>query len=207
MTKEEITSSGSTIMKKFLKPCSSLFTVFLIFCHGGYSNAENSDPQYVSELHPPVVASDSGSEIIVLFTKNNMKKNIHDSHVANGEIFYVSSRPFSAKLNYVWKVEDEEISSVFFYEWKAPSRAGKSLFLLTRRALSNSSFSGHTFSVTEFPLIKENNVLSLNFFPGDHEDSTLTNCLDGRDLANKKTIVCPYKDAGSIKKYLTSQDH
>lgn len=193
-------------MKKSLKLYKSIFAAFLLFCLSGHPYAESSDPRYIGELHPPVQVSDNGAEIVVLFTKNNMKNVISNSHVAHGEIFYISTQPFSAKLNYVWKIEDEEIVSVFFHEWKNPSRGGKSLYLLTRRALSNDAFSGHVFSTMELPLIQENNSLSLIFFPGDLQDTTLTNCYDGRDLIKSKAITCLYKNAGSIKKYLASQD-
>lgn len=135
-----------------------------------------------------------------------MKNEIYNVHVPEGEVFYISRKPFIPKLNYVWKIEDEEVSSVFFYEWKTQPKAGKSLFLLTRRTLSDSLCSGYVYSVIEFPLIKEKNQISLAFFPGDLQESALTNCRDGRDLSTGKTVICPYKTAASIKSYLSSQD-
>lgn len=183
-----------------------LFAAILVFCLDSLPSALARDPHYVAELHPPVIAEYEGAEIIVLFTKSNMKNEIHNTHVPDGEVFYISRRPFIPKLNYVWKIEDEEVSSVFFYEWKTQPKAGKTLFLLTRNRLSNSSFSGYEYSVMEFPLIKEGSQLSLAFFPGDIQESALTNCRDGRDLSTGKTVICPYKTAASVKNYLSSQD-
>lgn len=194
------------VMKKYLKNYKLLFTTLLVFCLDSSPSALARDLHYVAELHPPVIAEYEGAEIIVLFTKSNMKNDIHNAHVPDGEVFYISRRPFIPKLNYVWKIEDEEVSSVFFYEWKTQPKAGKSLFLLTRNRLSNNSFSGYEYSVIEFPLIKEGSQLSLVFFPGDLQESTLTNCRDGRDLSSGKTVTCPYKTAASVKNYLSSRD-
>lgn len=193
-------------MKKYLKNYKLLFATLLVFCLDSSPSALASDLHYVAELHPPVIAEYEGAEIIVLFTKNNMKNDIHNVPVPSGEVFYMSRRPFIPKLNYVWKIEGEEVSSVFFYEWKTQPKAGKSLFLLTRNLLSNSSFSGYVYSVIEFPLIKEGSQLSLAFFPGDLQESALTNCRDGRDLSTGETVICPYKTAASVKSYLSSQD-
>lgn len=193
-------------MKKYLKNYKILSAIWLTICLEGLSSAVARDLHYVAELHPPVVAKYKGAEIIVLFTKSNMKNEIHSLPVPDGEIFYISKQPFIPKLNYVWKIEDEEVSSVFFYEWKTQPKAGKSLFLLTRSTLSDSLFSGYVYSVMEFSLIKEGSQLSLAFFPGDLQESALTNCRDGRDLSTGKTVICPYKTAASVKSYLSSQD-
>jgi hypothetical protein len=178
----------------------------LFFFLNGYLYAESDNSRYTGELHPPVRISDKGAEIVVLFTKNNMKRSISSSHIANGEIFYISTHPFLARLNYVSKIEDDEVVSVFFHDWENSARGGRSLYILTKRVVSNDAFSGHAFSTAELPLIHENNILSLNFFPGDLQDSTLINCYDGRDLIKNKQKTCPYKDAYSIKKYLSSLD-
>lgn len=193
-------------MKKYFKHFKILPVALLVFCLSGLSSTIAGDLPYITELHPPVVIEYEGAEIIVLFTKSSMKNEIHSLHVPYGEVFYISSRPFIPRLNYVWKIEDEEIASVFFHEWKSKLKVGKSLLLLTRSRVMNSLFNGYVYSITEFPLIKEKGRLSLEFFIGDAQDSALTNCRDGRDLLTGKVVTCPYKTAESVKSYLSSQN-
>lgn len=71
----------------------------------------------ISELHPPVVVSVGQKNISVFFLKNKLKANNTDIHVPGAEIFYSSLVSNKASFNYVWKIEAEEIVSVFFYDW------------------------------------------------------------------------------------------
>lgn len=196
---------GYTKLKKYSKVFKTFKTCafavgFMI------SNAWAAEAPSIGELHPPVVAAVGQQKIVVYFLKNNLKNKIKDVHVADAEIFYSSINSDKATLNYVWKIEGEQITSVFFYEWKSPDRSGKTMYVLTKSKLSNSEFDGVTYSTLELPLIKDGDRLSVSFFPGDSSDSILQNCREGRELATGKNAVCAYKDAGSIKKYLTAQD-
>lgn len=38
------------------------------------------------------------------------------------EIFYSPLASSQTNFNYVWKIEGEEIVSVFFYDWMAPEK-------------------------------------------------------------------------------------
>ena len=162
------------------------------------------DAQTIGQLHPPVIASLGDQKITVFFLKNNLKGKVADAQIPYAEIFYSPIDAARPSLNYAWKVEGEQIASVFFYERKSPSRAGKSMYVLTKSKISNSEFEGVAYSTIELPLIKSDDKLSLAFFSGDPEDPSLQNCNDGRDLTTGKDIVCPYKDAASIKSYLAS---
>lgn len=194
-------------MNRFLKIFRQVLTLQITFSAAmQVPAADGSDPRYVGELHPPVMASDKDNKIVVFFLKNNFKKSIVNTHVASGEIYYFQVQPLASELKYAWKVEGDQISSVFFYDWKNPERAGRSMYVLTKTAVSNKAFEGVSYSAMELPLISEGDKLSLNFFPGDPQDSRLQNCYEGRYLENSKIVTCPYKDASKIKKYLMLQD-
>lgn len=165
-----------------------------------------SDPQTIGELHPPVVASLGDQKITVFFLKNNLKTQVTGVHVPAAEIFYSPANATRPELNYVWKVEGDEIASVFFHERKTPERAGKSMYVLTKRKESNRSFEGFSYSVLELPLRNDDNQLSLNFFRGDLPESEFQNCRDGLDLEESQDVVCAYKDAASVKKRLSVLD-
>ncbi|MEB0225359.1 hypothetical protein RHM58_07515 [Pseudomonas sp. 10S4] len=162
------------------------------------------DARTIGELHPPVIASLGDQKITVFFLKNNLKGKVVETHVPYAEIFYSPINVAKPSLNYVWKIEGEQIASVFFYERTLPDRAQKSMYVLMRSKASNAGFEGVSYSVMELPLIKNGDELSVAFFTGDQEYPALQNCNDGRDLTTGKEVVCPYKDAASIKKYLAS---
>lgn len=193
-------------MKKYSRIFKLLTIAQFAFMAMQVSATEKLDPRYTGELHPPIMISEKNKKTVILFLKNNLKDEIKTAHVANGEIYYLQVQPIIPELNYVWKVEGDQISSVFFYEWTSPERAGKSMYLLTKTMISNNLFEGVSYSVTEFPILLEGEKLSLNFFPGDIQDSKLQNCHDGVNLKDNTSIICPYKTAHSIKKYLESQD-
>lgn len=165
-----------------------------------------SDPQTIGELHPPVVASLGDQKITVFFLKNNLKGQVKEGHVPDAEIFYTTTNAVKPSLNYVWKVEGEQIASVFFFERKFPEQAGKSMFVLTKQKVSHSQFEGDSYSVLELPLVKDGDQLALRFFSGDPPDPELENCLDGLNLADDVKVECAYKDAVSIKKRLADLD-
>lgn len=165
-----------------------------------------SDPQTIGELHPPVIASLGDQKITVFFLKNNLKGQVKEGHVPYAEIFYTSMNAVKPSLNYVWKVEGEQIASVFFFERKFPEQAGKSMFVLTKQKVSHSQFEGDSYSVLELPLVKDSDQLALRFFSGDPPDPELENCLDGLNLADDVKVECAYKDATSIKKRLADLD-
>lgn len=162
------------------------------------------DARTIGELHPPVIASLGDQKITVFFLKNNLKEKVVGTHVPYAEIFYSPMNVAKPSLNYVWKIEGEQIASVFFYERKLPDRAQKSMYVLVRNKVSNAGFEGVAYSAIELPLIKNGGELSVAFFSGDQGFPALQNCNDGRDLTTGKEVVCPYKDAASIKKYLAS---
>ncbi|WP_339466453.1 MULTISPECIES: hypothetical protein [unclassified Pseudomonas] len=164
------------------------------------------DPQTIGELHPPVVASLGGQQITVLFLKNNLKEQATGVHVPTAEIFYSALNAAKPTLNYVWKVEGEQIASVFFFEHKSPARAGKSMFVLTKNKISHSHFEGDSYSVLELPLFKDGDQLSMQFFRGDPPEPEFQNCRDGLDLEDDIEVECAYKDAASIKQRLADLD-
>lgn len=168
--------------------------------------ASASDPQTIGELHPPVVASLGDQKITVFFLKNNLKSQVGGVHVPDAEIFYAPMNAVKPSLNYVWKVEGEQIASVFFFERKFPERAGRSMFVLTKHNVSHSHFEGDSYSVLELPLFKDGDHLSLQFFRGDPPDPELQNCRDGLNLEDDVEVECAYKDATSIKKRLADLD-
>ncbi|WP_243433271.1 hypothetical protein [Pseudomonas sp. 58(2021)] len=168
--------------------------------------ASASDTQTIGELHPPVVASLGDQKITVFFLKNNLKGQVRGVHVPGAEIFYAPMNAVNPSLNYVWKVEDEQIASVFFFERKFPERAGKSMFVLTKHKVLDEHFEGDSYSVLELPLFKDGDHLALQFFRGDPPDPELQNCLDGINREDGVEVDCAYKDATSIKKYLADLD-
>jgi len=168
--------------------------------------ASAKDPQTIGELHPPVEASMGEQKITVFFLKNNLKNQVTEVHVPYAEIFYAPANTAKPTLNYVWKVESEQIASVFFFERKSPGKVGKSMYVLMKSKESTSGFEGVAYWTMELPLIKRGDQLSLAFFSGDPPDPVLQYCRDGRDLENETDVVCPYKDTASIKKRLASLD-
>ena len=164
------------------------------------------DPQTIGELHPPVVASLGGQKITVFFLKNNLKEQAAGVHVPAAEIFYSALSAAKPTLNYVWKVEGEQIASVFFFERKSPARAGKSMFVLTKNKISHSHFEGDSYSVLELPLFKDGDQLSMQFFRGDPPEPEFQNCRDGLNLEDDVEVECAYKDAASIRKRLAELD-
>ncbi|WP_240789165.1 hypothetical protein [Pseudomonas kribbensis] len=185
---------------------SSCFGVLGIIAGLSTQPASASDPQTIGELHPPVVASLGDQKITVFFLKNNLKDQVRDVHVPDAEIFYAPMNAVKPSLNYVWKVEGEQIASVFFFERKFPERAGKSMFVLTKHKVLHEHFEGDSYSVLELPLFKDGDHLALQFFRGDPPDPELQNCRDGIDQEEGVEVECAYKDAASIKKYLADLD-
>lgn len=168
-----------------------------------------SDPQTIGELHPPVVASLGDQKITVFFLKNNLKGQVKEGHVPDAEIFYTSMSAVKPSLNYVWKVEGEQIASVFFFERKFPERAGKSMFVLTKNKVLDrqySHFEGDSYSLLELPLFMDGDHLALQFFRGDPPEPEFQNCRDGLNLEDDVEVECAYKDAASIKKRLAELD-
>ncbi|WJK09792.1 hypothetical protein [Pseudomonas fluorescens] len=185
---------------------SSCFGVLGIIAGLSTQPASASDLQTIGELHPPVVASLGDQKITVFFLKNNLKDQVRDVHVPDVEIFYAPMNAVKPSLNYVWKVEGEQIASVFFFERKFPERAGKSMFVLTKHKVLHKHFEGDSYSVLELPLFKDGDHLALQFFRGDLPDPELQNCLDGINREDGVEVECAYKDAASIKKYLADLD-
>lgn len=185
---------------------SSCFGVLGLIVGLSTQPASASDPQTIGELHPPVVASLGDQKITVFFLKNNLKDRVRDVHVPGAEIFYAPMNAVKPSLNYVWKVEGEQIASVFFFERKFPERAGKSMFVLTKHKVLHEHFEGDSYSVLELPLFKDGDHLALQFFRGDPADPELQNCLDGINREDGVEVVCAYKDAASIKKRLADLD-
>ncbi|MCP1442649.1 hypothetical protein J3D54_001781 [Pseudomonas sp. GGS8] len=177
-------------------------------CMAGLSAqpASASDSQTIGELHPPVVASLGDQKITVFFLKNNLKGQVGGVHVPDAEIFYAPMNAMKPSLNYVWKVEGEQIASVFFFERKFPERAGKSMFVLTETPESNNGFQGVSYSTQELHLVKNGDRLSLEFLRGNAYPPELQNCYEGRDLDKGIDVACAYNDAASIKKFLAAQD-
>ena len=168
--------------------------------------ASASDPQTIGELHPSVVASLGDQKITVFFLKNNLKGQVGGVHVPDAEIFYAPMNAVKPSLNYVWKVEGEQIASVFFFVRKFPERAGKSMFVLTETPESNNGFQGVSYSTQELHLVTNGDRLSLEFLRGNAYPPELQNCYEGRDLDKGIDVECAYKDAASIKKFLAAQD-
>jgi hypothetical protein len=193
-------------MKKFLKIFKRVLILQITFSTMQSLAADNTDPRYVGELHPPLVVSDKERKIVVLFLKSNLKGSIENTHVATGEIYYLQAQPLKPELKYVWKIEGNQISSVFFYDWKSPERRGRSMYVLTKSRISNRLFEGASYTTMEFPIILEGNKLSLNYFPGDLQDPEFQNCYEGLYLESREAVTCAYKNSGDIKNYLTLKD-
>lgn len=198
-------SKGYIKLKKCLTLFNRHFIPFVVF---GFvaSNVFADAAPTIGEFHPTVVASLGEEKIAVFFLKNSLKAIAKEEHVADAEIYYSSLSSGKPSLNYVWKVEGDQIASVFFYEWKSPARAGKSMFVLTKRKLSNSAFDGIAYSVMEFQIRRDGGSVSLLHFSGDLPDPALDNCMEGADLVTGNKVVCAYKDAASIKNYFSLQD-
>ena len=185
---------------------SGFFRAFGLMAGLSTQSALAGDPQTIGELHPPVVASLGDQKITVFFLKNNLKEQATGVHVPTAEIFYSALNAAKPTLNYVWKVEGEQIASVFFFERKSPARAGKSMFVLTKNKISHSHFEGDSYSVLELPLFKDGDQLSMQFFRGDPPEPEFQNCRDGLNLEDDVEVECAYKDAASIRKRLAELD-
>jgi len=196
---------GYVLLRKYLIMFESvkvyIFAIGLLI-----PSAWASSSPTISELHPPVVVSIGQKKISVFFLKNELKVKNADVHVPGAEIFYSPLVSSQTSFKYVWKIEGEEIVSVFFYDWMAPEKKGKSMYVLSRSRLSNASFEGVTYSAMEFPIIDSAEDLTVSFFSKDLPDPVLESCNEGRDLIRDKFIKCAYKSAAAIKKYLETKD-
>lgn len=192
-------------MKKYLvifdvvKMCAFAFGLLI-------QNAWASDEPTIGELHPPVVISIGQQKISLFFLKNNLKTGATDIHVPDAEVFYSSTFSKKPSFNYVWKIEGDEIVSVFFYDWRSPEKKGKAMYVLTKSRLLNSEFEGVSYSTMEFPIIENGKNVTVSFFPKDLPDAVLQNCSEGRNLISGESVSCIYKNAGDIKKHLVAQD-
>lgn len=203
----EIILRGYLRLSRFLKMSKLLLALLVYLAATMQALAVGSnDSRYVGELHPSVIVSEKDRKVVVVFLKSNFKNSIEGAHVATGEIYYLQVQPLVPALKYVWKVEGDQISSVFFFDWKTPGKSGRSMYVLTKNIVSNQVFEGYSYSVMELPIILDGNELSLNFFPGDLQDSKLQNCYEGLYLEEGKVVSCAYKSAGDIKEYLTLQN-
>ncbi|MPR04668.1 hypothetical protein F0169_22900 [Pseudomonas sp. MAFF 212408] len=164
------------------------------------------DAPTIAEMHPPVAVSLGQQKISILFLKNNLKLLAKDIHVPEAEVFYFSNISGKPSFNYVWKIEGDEIASVFFYDWVSPEKQGKSMYVLTKSRLSSKEFEGFTYSTMEFPIVKDGESLTVSFFPKDLPDEVLQNCNEGRNLISGEAVHCKYKNAADIKKHLIDQD-
>ncbi len=198
-------SRGYIKMKKYLK-LSKIRCIFAMVISLVVSNVLADAAPTLSEFHPAVVASVGEKKIAVFFLKNSLKKLVNGEYVADAEIYYSPIGSDKTFFKYVWKVEGDQIASVFFYDWKSPERRGKSMYVLVKSKLSDSAFDGFSYSVMELPLRVDGENASLLYFTGDPSDPALENCKDGKDLVSGAKVVCSYKDAASIKKYFTAQD-
>lgn len=72
------------------------------------------DVRTIGELHPPVIASLGDQKITVFFLKNNLKDKVVGTNAPYAEICYSPINVAKPSLNYVWKIEGEQIASVFF---------------------------------------------------------------------------------------------
>ena len=169
-------------------------------------NAWALDAQTISELHPPVLVSIAHQKVSIFFLKNNLRDSATYPHVAGAEVFYSSVVANKPSFNYVWKIEGDEIASIFFYDWTSPEKKGTSMYVLTKSHLSTAEFEGVTYSTMEFPILKDGTNVVVSFFPKDLPDAALQNCNEGRNLISGMPISCAYKNASDIKKYLVSQD-
>ncbi len=170
------------------------------------SNAWAIDKPTIGELHPPVEISIGQEKISLFFLQNNLKLIATDAHVPTAEVFYLSEASHKLSLNYVYKIEGDQIASVFFYDWVSREKEGKSMFVLMKSRLSTKEFEGFTYSTMEFPIVKDGQHMAVKFFPKDLPDSVLGNCTEGRNLINGEAVSCGYKTAIDIKKYLVTQD-
>lgn len=165
-----------------------------------------SDKTSISEAHPPVLITVAQKKLAIFFLKNNFKSEIKGTHVADAEIFYSLVDASDLKFKYVWKIEGDQIASVFFYDWKSSGRLGKSMYVLTKSRFSRPDFEGFEYSTIEFPITNKDDGPAVSFFQNDLPDPNLERCIDGRNLVSGELVVCAYKDAGSIKRYLAKND-
>jgi hypothetical protein len=94
---------------------------------------------------------------------------------------------------------------VFFYDRDEPGGKQKYMYVLSRSAVSDSSYRGHYYSVMELPLIVRADELKLAFFEKDGQDANLENCFEGVSVESGKVFQCAYKDAAAVKNYLSAR--
>lgn len=160
----------------------------------------------IGEMHPPVVIAIEQQKTAVFFLKNNLRREDSSAALSYVEVFYSSIFANKPSFDYVWKIEADEIVSVFFYDWMSPEKKGKSMYVLVKNRLSSNDFKGVVYSAVEFPVIRSSQNLVVSFFQKDLPDPMLQTCHEGRNLINGEVINCAYKSAKDIKRYLAEQD-
>lgn len=188
-------------MKKYFLAVSGVLSLLVTL--KVFGQPEDPADEEAMEMHPPVILDVDRKQTAVFFMRDHPKKDTSDFY--GGTIYFLQLKPFMPKLSYVWRVNDEDILSVFFNENNFYGKKSTSMFVLSKRYVSDRLRRGSYYSVMELPVISELGKLYPYFFTGDPQDPKLENCFEGVEIETGQTLKCDYKKASSIKIYLKTR--
>jgi hypothetical protein len=163
-----------------------LFLSLFFVCE--YSNAKNSIIP-----HPPIVVERSGEKAIMLFTPSPCE-NVEKKEC----ISLYSLNLKNNKLNFVINLGEWEVISVF-----SANIPEKPMFVLSRIKADSPRVNGYYYRAIQFDVIESSDGVSIEFFPSEPQFDMFNYCFDGVNEKNEN-VVCPYKDATSIRVALKS---
>jgi hypothetical protein len=157
-------------------------------------------PRYVIEMHAPVPISMNRYKGQIFFFKNNLRHELN-SYVGIGDIYFFQTEPIGRKMEYVGKIVDDEIVSVFFAHWST-SKGGRSMYVLARSRTDDDRRDGYQYSVTEYPFGIHEDRLTVRYYPGDGDITELQDCFEGINKLLNIHESCKYKTAADVKAFL-----
>ncbi|AKJ42908.1 hypothetical protein [Pragia fontium] len=160
------------------------------------------DLNYTVPFHQPISVKYRGQESTLIFLKNNLKKELpsDEGNISDGEFFNVTDQGKS--IDYIDRVKGDEILSVFFYLDK--KKDSKFLYILTGTKISQKNKKGYLYSTSKYLITLKNDIIHISHDSNDKNNIAINNCFEGLDGDNK--VICKYKNASAIKKYLNSSD-
>lgn len=176
-------------MKKFF-----WMFICILLLNSSYIYANNNNSQL---FYPNFKTRSDGHTIKLVFIKEQsplfpaVKASIYSIDKQNNKTF-------------VQEIWDDEIISVFQADGYLADEK-KSIYLITRRKVNDSSKNGYFYSTMELPILLSEGSAKIDFWRVHHLKYPLKNCFDGIAIneSNKK-FFCDYKTQKQVKQFIAS---
>lgn len=176
-----------------MKKCFWMFICILLL-NSSYIYANNNNSQL---FYPNFKTINDGHTIKLVFIKEQaplfpaVKASIYSIDKQNNKTF----------IQEIW---DDEIVSVFQSDGYLANEK-KSIYLITRRKVNDSSKNGYFYSTMELPILLSEGSAKIDFWRVHHLKSPLKNCFDGIAFNESNIKVhCNYKTQAQVKQLIAS---